>query len=208
MCDYTFKIITPSSEGHHYKIVGVGRYNTNIAIYNLDGELLVIRPIIAYINPVIDYRFGSLQEAINFASRKVDPCPTTGEIIGYKKAYLFREMGYPIDLFKARPDYINTHCLITLRIPAEARRTGCYYEKKCRAEFAEVVKIEKIIETRGELVDVDSSCYGVSAYNKYNKYLKYEVGKTVYADSFDENKEVACSGGIHFFLTKEEALAY
>lgn len=36
----------------------------------------------------------------------------------------------------------------------------------------------------------------------------YEVGKTVSVDDFDENRWHECSTGIHFFITREEAVRY
>ena len=35
--------------------------------------------------------------------------------------------------------------------------------------------------------------------------LRYEVGKNVCADSYDGCIYIECSGGIHFFMTEQEA---
>ena len=77
--------------------------------------------------------------------------------------------------------------LIKLRIPPESKRTACLINRKCRAEFAEVLEIEdgKPITTR--------------------KNCTYEIGQKVIPDSYDDDPRQDCTHGIHFFLTKEEA---
>ena len=42
----------------------------------------------------------------------------------------------------------------------------------------------------------------------YDGNTRYEVGKEVVSDKYDTNRWNECSGGIHFFLTKEEAEEY
>lgn len=60
--------------------------------------------------------------------------------------------------------------------------------RKCRCERALVLEGE-----------------GISS---YNSAFKYEVGKEVVADNYDPNRWNECGGGIHFFITREEAEAY
>ena len=74
-----------------------------------------------------------------------------------------------------------------LQIPAKAKRVGGLVGRKCRAEY--VVVLERA---------------GISTHNG----LKYKVGKTVKPDKFDDNPLVECSNGIHFFITKQEAMDY
>ena len=62
------------------------------------------------------------------------------------------------------------------------------FGRKCRCE-------------RATVLDGD----GVSM---YDKKTKYKVGKEVVTDNYDTNRWKECSGGIHFFLTKEEAEEY
>jgi len=78
--------------------------------------------------------------------------------------------------------------LCRLRIPIEAARVGGCIGRKCRAEFAVVLE--------------------GSGISRHDNSFEYQVGKTVRAHKFDPNPLVECSGGIHFFLTKEEAQAY
>jgi hypothetical protein len=75
-----------------------------------------------------------------------------------------------------------------LKIPADAKRVGGLIGRKCRAEFAIVLDGE--------------------GYSSHDNSFEYKVGKTVIPHEFDPNPMVECSGGIHFFLTKEEAEAY
>ena len=80
--------------------------------------------------------------------------------------------------------------LVTLLIPGEAKRTASLVGRKCRAEYAVVTWIE------GDQ-PVTSSHNGPQT--------TYEVGKTIYPDSYDDNPMVECSHGIHFFQTRKEA---
>jgi hypothetical protein len=78
--------------------------------------------------------------------------------------------------------------IATLRIPTKAKRLNAYGSRKCRAEYVIVI-------------DGDGT-------DKHSGTVKYASGKRVTPDKFDDDKRVECSHGIHFFLTKEEALAY
>lgn len=81
--------------------------------------------------------------------------------------------------------------IVQLLIPSDARRhnaTG----RKCRAEMAVVL-------------DVIGAEVGFSEHDGTTKYRK---GQEVIADNYDPDRWNECSGGIHFFLTREEAEAY
>jgi len=86
---------------------------------------------------------------------------------------------------------INGNILVKLLIPAEARRSHGS-ERKCRAEFVDVL----------EVIGADE---GVS---DRDRNVRYRAGERVVADSWDEDRWETCSHGIHFMLTKEEAMAY
>ena len=77
-----------------------------------------------------------------------------------------------------------------LQIPENAKRTASLIGKKCRAEF--VIVLESPENNAG----------------KHDPSIKYEVGKTIYPDSYDSNPTIECTHGIHFFLTREEAEEY
>ena len=44
--------------------------------------------------------------------------------------------------------------------------------------------------------------------NHNYKVTTYRVGEVVYPDSFDEDRWIECSRGIHFFVNKKDAIDY
>ena len=82
--------------------------------------------------------------------------------------------------------------LVKVRVPAEARRSNAT-GRKCRAEFVDVLEIEPAV---------------AQAVSTYSESVIYEVGKRVACDKWNEDRWTECGGGIHFFLTKEEAQDY
>jgi len=81
--------------------------------------------------------------------------------------------------------------VVKLSIPAEARRSNAT-GRKCRAEFADVL----------EVIGAD---VGISI---HDGRTEYRVGNRVTCDTWCEDRWHECAGGIHFFLTREEAGAY
>jgi hypothetical protein len=88
-------------------------------------------------------------------------------------------------------------CVVELKIPAWAMRTSSIVGRKCRAEFAIVVDIR---DKTNKQVD--------SVRGDYSAETIYEIGKIMKPDSYDPDPRVACSHGIHFFMTREEAEDY
>lgn len=120
-------------------------------------------------------------------------CPEEGEFIGFKKAYI-TEVEYKQD------GYYNVFCyprLVKLRIPSDAKRSSST-SNKCRCNKAEVL----------EITDCTGNNSYLKAYSCYDSSFKYEVGKFVEVKDFDDNRWNECSTGIHFFLTKHEAIMY
>lgn len=105
-------------------------------------------------------------------------CPEEGSFIGFKKVG-----GY----------------IIKLEIPAEAKRCSAT-SRKCRCEYAKVLSITNLDGSDSGLTDVVNNAY-------YHKTL-YKVGEIVKPDSFDEDRWDECSHGIHFFITRQEAVDY
>lgn len=105
-------------------------------------------------------------------------CPKEGSFIAYKR------------LANGR--------IATLLIPEDAERVGSI-ERKCRASKVEVISIYDIA-TKQEVSQ------GESTYD--NGKTIYTVGSTVYPNWFDNHPQDPCSNGIHFFMTREEALNY
>ena len=88
--------------------------------------------------------------------------------------------------------------IVKLRVPAEARRSSAT-TRKCRCEYAEVLELQNIDGTPYN----DDKVVG----NNYVETI-YKVGEIVRPDSWDENRWNECSHGIHFFITRDEAVRY
>jgi uncharacterized protein YjbI with pentapeptide repeats len=78
--------------------------------------------------------------------------------------------------------------VVKLLIPSDAKRSHAF-GRKCRAEFADVL----------EIIGAD-----VARSRHDNKFF-YRVGERVTPDYYDDDWRNECSGGIHFFITREEA---
>jgi uncharacterized protein YjbI with pentapeptide repeats len=85
--------------------------------------------------------------------------------------------------------------VVQLRVPADARRSSAT-TRKCRAEHVEVLAVFRPSE--------NEECEEV-AESKYDFKTTYTKGKIVQASYWDIDRWRECSGGIHFFLTREEA---
>ena len=81
--------------------------------------------------------------------------------------------------------------IVKLSIPAIAKRSHAF-GRKCRAEFADVL----------EVIGAEIG------YSLHDGGFEYVPGKRVTPDLFDDDWLNECSGGIHFFITREEAEAY
>ena len=92
-------------------------------------------------------------------------------------------------------------CLVKIVIPNDAKRTSCLVNRKCRAEYVKTIAIYKPDGTT-KLPDN----YG--AIGKHDPTIVYRVGQITKADKFDDSIFVDCSHGIHFFITKEEAIEW
>ena len=82
--------------------------------------------------------------------------------------------------------------IIELLIPKKAKRS-CATTRKHRCEYAKVVSID------------GKKTKGLYVVNTSRVETRYEVGKIVKPDSYNEDRWNECSNGIHFFLTKKEA---
>ena len=84
--------------------------------------------------------------------------------------------------------------IATLKIPASARRSNAT-GRKCRAEYAEVLAIQ---DKEGGAIESDVSWY--------DSNFVYRVGETVHPHEWCEDRWQECAGGIHFYLTRYEAI--
>jgi hypothetical protein len=81
--------------------------------------------------------------------------------------------------------------LVKVRVPSDAKRSHAF-GRKCRAEFVDVLAIEG----------------AEKATSQHDGHTVYRVGARVTCDTWETDWTKECAGGIHFFITKEEAEAY
>ena len=105
-------------------------------------------------------------------------CPEKGSFTAFKKV---------------RDDYI-----VELKIPKDALRSSAT-GRKCRCSKANVISITKL---DGSNADVST------VYSMYDVNFVYKVGEMVEVNNFDTNRWNECAPGIHFFITRQEAVDY
>lgn len=103
-------------------------------------------------------------------------CPEKGEFVAFKKC----------------GEYI-----IELLIPADAKRCSGT-TRECRASYAKVLSITTILGKPAKTTGVINT--------NYSPNVIYKVGEFVYPDAFDEDRWNKFSHGIHFFITRQEAV--
>ena len=88
--------------------------------------------------------------------------------------------------------------IVKLLIPEDAKRSSAT-TRKCRCSKAKVLSI----------TELDGSEYeGDGVASKYDSNFIYRVGEMVEVPNYDENRWNECSAGIHFFITRDEAVKY
>ena len=105
-------------------------------------------------------------------------CPEEGSFIGFKKC--------------------QDGKIVELEIPVEALRCSAS-GRKCRCSKAKVLSITNIDGTDANV--------GM-AISKYDRNFIYKVGETIEVPNFDTDRWNECSTGIHFFITRQEAVDY
>ena len=105
-------------------------------------------------------------------------CPEKGSFIGFKKV---------------RGNYI-----VELEILADALRSSAT-GRKCRCSKAKVVSITNPDGSNAE---------ETSARSGWDLNFIYSVGEIVEVKDFDTNRWNECAPGIHFFITRQEAIDY
>ena len=88
--------------------------------------------------------------------------------------------------------------IVKLRILEDAKRSSAT-SRKCRCDKAEVVAIEN---SDGTVASVDS------VKSNHDRRFIYRIGEVVCVDNFDNNRWNECAAGIHFFITRDEAVRY
>ena len=105
-------------------------------------------------------------------------CPEYGAFIGWKKC--------------------RHNTIVKLEICEDAKRSSAY-GRKCRCSAAKVLEIQNI---DGTPYEEDSVASGRDA------GFIYRISETVSVPDFDEDRRNECSTGIHFFVTRQEAVDY
>ena len=88
--------------------------------------------------------------------------------------------------------------LLKLRIPSKAKRTSSLVGRKCRAEYCTILGIYEYNGVKTNLKKIKGGY----------KNEEYVVGQTFYPDKYDPDIRVECTHGVHFFITREEAINY
>ena len=107
-------------------------------------------------------------------------CPEKGEFIGFKKA-------------KCR----DCQVIVELLILADSKRSSAS-GRKCRCDKAKVL----------DITSIDGTIRYTSALSIHDSNFIYNVDETVTVDDFDDNRWNECAPGIHFFITRKEAVDY
>ena len=88
--------------------------------------------------------------------------------------------------------------IVKLLIPEEAKRSSAT-SRKCRCSKSKVLSITELDGSESGLESIQSD---------YDSGFIYKVGEEVSVPYFDENRWKECSTGIHFFITRDEAVRY
>jgi len=106
-------------------------------------------------------------------------CPEYGSFIAWKKAG-------------------DKKHIVKLEVTEAAKRSSAY-GRKCRCSEAKVLAIELLDGTETDVTEVKSG---------HDPKFAYRVGEVVRVDNFDEDRLQECAPGIHFFITRQEAVDY
>ena len=88
--------------------------------------------------------------------------------------------------------------IIELFIPSNAKRCSAT-SRKCRCSKAKVISITTPSGDKTNITEVHSN---------YDSNFIYKLGEYVEVKNFDDNRWNECSTGIHFFITRQEAVNY
>ena len=125
--------------------------------------------------------YGANLKGADLREAKIDwplVCPEKGFFIGYKKC--------------------RDGLIVELEIPEDALRSSAT-TRKCRCSKAKVLSITNLDGSAADVSIVSS---------KYDVAFVYKVGETVEVLNFNTDRWDECSAGIHFFITRQEAVNY
>ena len=133
-------------------------------------------------------RGANLRDAnhVKLSIAKTSILPDEGDIIGWKKAYVDGTM-------------LPKSVIVKLLIPSDAQRSNAT-GRKCRASKARVLDLQ---DKQGNSLPPDTT-----AYSGHDTDFTYKKGETIHVEDFDTNRWKECAPGIHFFITRIEAVEY
>ena len=105
-------------------------------------------------------------------------CPEAGNFVAWKK--------------------VRGNFIVKLEVTENAKRSSAF-GRKCRCNEAKVLDIQNLDGTSADVTEV---------YSNHDANFAYRVGETVRVDNFDEDRRNECAPGIHFFITRQEAVDY
>ena len=105
-------------------------------------------------------------------------CPEKGSFIGFKK--------------------VRNNLIVELEITEDALRSSAT-GRKCRCSKAKVLSITNIDGAESNIN---------SARSLWDLGFVYSVGETIEVPNFDTNRWNECAPGIHFFITRQEAVDF
>ena len=88
--------------------------------------------------------------------------------------------------------------IIELEIPSDALRSSAT-TRKCRCSKAKVISITNLDGSSSDVTSIASS---------WDSNFIYTIGDIVEVADFDTNRWNECAPGIHFFITRQEAVNY
>ena len=88
--------------------------------------------------------------------------------------------------------------IVELEIPEDALRSSAT-TRKCRCSKAKVISITNLDGSKSEEME---------AISNRDSFFVYKLGETVEVPDFDPIRWNECSTGIHFFMTRKEAVDY
>lgn len=88
--------------------------------------------------------------------------------------------------------------IVKIKISEDAKRSSST-GRKCRCSKAEVMSITNLDGSDSGKTEVCSD---------YDNNFVYRVGTVIKVDDFCDNRWQECAPGIHFFITREEAVNY
>ena len=83
-------------------------------------------------------------------------------------------------------------------LAGDARRSSAT-GRKCRCDKAKVLSITTMDDEEINLTQIESD---------FDSDFIYKVGETVEEPNFDTNRFNGCAPGIHFFITRQEAINF